>query len=197
MIIHCLLSMHLQPKQKEEMGIESSIIIGEGYFTFQEAVGLASEGPEYALTHEHAHHLQFALDNDKEYEPSQHNERRQELAADTLAAYFLAHDDGGRMSAIEISNIHAISYSVGDCLFNDDGHHGTPSQRRCATKLGEMLSEQDDDLDLIDLHNRFNLWYENVDDLNDLCQVSSGAPTSLLDGMVCGIIAFVGIVFAF
>jgi len=37
-------------KAKEEMGIESSIIIGEGYFTFQEAVGLASEGPEYALT---------------------------------------------------------------------------------------------------------------------------------------------------
>ena len=80
-------------KAKEEMGIESSIIIGEGYFTFQEAVGLASEGPEYALTHEHSHHLQFALDYGKEYIPSQHSERRDELAADALAAYFLAHDD--------------------------------------------------------------------------------------------------------
>ena len=102
------------------------------------------------------------------------------------------------MSAIEISNIHAISYSVGDCSFNDDGHHGTPSQRRCATKFGESLSEQEDYLNLFDLQNRFNRWYENVDDLNDLCQVSSGASTSLLDrSLVFCFMAFVGIMFAF
>jgi len=183
-------------KAKEEMGIESSIIIGEGYFTFQESIGLSSEGPEYAMTHEYTHHIQFALDNGEKYEPSQHA-KREELAADTLAAYFLAYDDGGRMSAIKISNIHAISYSVGDCSFNDDGHHGTPSQRGCATKFGASLSEQDDDLELIDLQNRFNRWYENVDDLNDLCQYSiSGASTSLLDRSLIFGMAFVGM-FAF
>ena len=51
-----------------------SIIIGNGYFGFHQLMGLGSEGPEYALSHEHAHHLHFLL-NEKD-EDSSKNSRK-------------------------------------------------------------------------------------------------------------------------
>ena len=162
---------------KEKNDRPSSIVIGDGYFEFQESVGLSSEGPEYALTHEHAHHLQFVLNegssyDDQEYEyatPSQKS-RREELMADAFSAYFLAHKDGGGMTSNEISNIHTIAYSVGDCATSNTGHHGTPRQRKCATRWGASLTQDVEDIDLIDLQDRFDAWYESVDYLDDLCQ---------------------------
>lgn len=38
-----------------------AILIGDGYFEFQRNQGLESEGPRYAVTHEHAHHLQVSI----------------------------------------------------------------------------------------------------------------------------------------
>ena len=101
-----------------------SIMMGDGYFEFQKSMGIGSEGPEYALSHEHAHHLQFTLGL------SSQTARRQELMADALSAYFLSHATGGDMTGDELSNIHSIAYSVGDCAIYNDGHHGTPQQRR-------------------------------------------------------------------
>ena len=157
-----------------------SIMIGAGYFEFQEAVGLSSEGPEYALSHEHAHHLQFTLgipQQDDGYQEKEEDLRRQELMADALSAYFLAHEEGGTMSPQELFNIHEIAYSVGDCEIGNDGHHGTPVQRRCATQWGASISQDDDygvfDLDLIELKDRFDAWYERVDDLDDSCETSA------------------------
>ena len=172
----------------------SSIIIGDGYFEFQQSVGLESEGPEYAVTHEHAHHLQFLLNDINDYTPEDDEEytttpasqktRREELMADAFSAYFLAHDSGGRMSSKEISNIHTISYSVGDCALLNDDHHGTPSQRQCATRWGASLSQDEDDIDLIELQDRFEVWYKRVDGMNDLCQyeVSSVAVSLITRG---------------
>lgn len=159
-----------------------SIIIGDGYFEFQESVGIGTEGPEYALTHEHAHHLQFSLGvNEEDMLDSGQANRRQELMADAFSAYFLTHQSGGDMSADEISNIHTIAYSVGDCEISNDGHHGTPQQRRCATKFGASMadSEEVDDLNLTDLKDRFDLWYEQIDNLDASCDqaYSSAANT--------------------
>ena len=38
-----------------------AILIGDGYFEFQRDQGLESVGPRYAVTHEHAHHLQVSV----------------------------------------------------------------------------------------------------------------------------------------
>lgn len=166
---------------KDKNDRPSSIVIGDGYFEFQESVGLSSEGPEYALTHEHAHHLQFVLNGgsayeDQEYATPSQKSRREELMADALSAYFLAHEDGGGMTSNEISNIHTIAYSVGDCATSNTGHHGTPRQRKCATRWGASLSQDVEDIDLIELQDRFDSWYESVDYLDDLCQhVASSA----------------------
>jgi hypothetical protein len=148
-----------------------SIIIGDGYFQFQKSIGFQSEGPEYALAHEHAHHLQHTLDTSED----RHSARREELMADALSAYFLAHESGLDMTSREISNLRQIAYSAGDCETNNDGHHGTPRQRRCATAWGASLSQAEDgtarkELDLFDLNNKFNAWYENVNYLDESCQ---------------------------
>lgn len=57
--------------------------------------------------------------------------------ADVFSAYFLAHNQGGGMTAGEISAVHQVAFSVGDCQTSHEGHHGTPIQRRCATLLAE------------------------------------------------------------
>jgi hypothetical protein len=154
-----------------EMNDHPSIIIGDGYFQFQESIGFQSEGPEYAVAHEHAHHLQNTLDASEDRQSA----RREELMADALSAYFLAHESGLDMMSNEIFNLRQIAYSAGDCETNNDGHHGTPRQRRCATAWGASLSQAEDgtvreELDLFDLKNRFNAWYENVDYLDESCQ---------------------------
>lgn len=148
-----------------------SIIIGDGYFQFQESIGFELEGPEYALTHEHAHHLQFLLDAPEVRESARH----QELMADALSAYFLAHEHGLDMSSNEISHLRQIAYSAGDCETSNDGHHGTPRQRRCATAWGASLSQNENGagdtvLDVSKLKNKFNDWYEDIDSLDESCQ---------------------------
>ena len=46
----------------DEMDDEDpSIIIGNGYFQFQKALGMDSEGLEFAHAHEFSRHLQFML----------------------------------------------------------------------------------------------------------------------------------------
>ena len=113
-----------------------SIIIGDGYFEFQRSMGLASEGPEYALTHEHAHHLQFTMGLTREDYGTSQGAKRQELMADAFSAYFLAHDSGGDMMADEIDSIHRTAYAVGDCEISNDSHHGTPHQRsKCCSSI--------------------------------------------------------------
>ena len=156
---------------------DPSIIICDGYFQFQKFVGMESEGPEYAHTHEFAHHLQFLLGvTDTESGLSQFS-RKQELMADAFSAYFLAHDSGGDMTSDEISNIHTVAYSVGDCETSNHAHHGTPNERRCATVWGARMadSEEGSVLHLIELANRFDTWFERIDDLDELCEFTKSA----------------------
>ena len=57
-------------------------------FQFQKYVGMESEGPEYAHTHEYSHHLQFALGvTDPDDGGSNEFARKQELMADAFSAF--------------------------------------------------------------------------------------------------------------
>lgn len=163
---------------------DSSIIIGDGYFQFQQALDMDSEGPEYAHAHEFSHHLQFLLGSsvpDSESEIVQ-AAKKSELLADAFSAYFLAHNQGGNMASDEISNVHSAAFSVGDCVKGSVSHHGTPIQRRCATVWGAALAENDeemmDKMDLFEFQDRFDKWYERVDDLSESCQHVYSAASS-------------------
>mmetsp|Transcript_23018 Transcript_23018/g.34706 ORF Transcript_23018/g.34706 Transcript_23018/m.34706 type:complete len:403 (+) Transcript_23018:64-1272(+) len=160
---------------------DSSIIIGDGYFQFQQALGMDSEGPEYAHAHEFSHHLQFLLGVSDTQSGIAQVAKKSELLADAFSAYFLAHDQGGNMVSDEISNVHSVAFSLGDCVKSSAGHHGTPIQRRCATVWGAELADDREDMDKIDLfefQNRFDTWYETVDDLSDSCQHLHSAAAS-------------------
>lgn len=142
-----------------------AILIGDGYFEFQQSQGLESVGPSYAVTHEHAHHLQYALSDFDSDDTSSSDSRKKELMADALSAFFLYHDSGGDLYGAEIDRIYRSAYSVGDCEIMDEGHHGTPNERRCASMWGAELAASSDAsiIDLLELKSRFNLWYDGLD----------------------------------
>jgi len=164
----------------------SSIIIGDGYFQFQKALGMDSEGPEYAHTHEFSHHLQFLLGVSDTKSGIAQVAKKSELLADAFSAYFLAHDQGGNFASDEISNVHSVAFSVGDCAMSNEGHHGTPIQRRCATVWGAGLAENKDTdkIDIFEFQKRFDTWFERVDDLIDSCQHLDSAATSRSHGIL-------------
>lgn len=159
-----------------------AILIGDGYFEFQRNQGLESEGPRYAVTHEHAHHLQYAFsendDNDDISSPDA--SRKKELMADAFSAFFLNHDSGGDLSGAEIDRIYRSAYSVGDCEIENEGHHGTPAERRCASIWGAELADSSDAsvIDLLELKSRFNLWFDGVDYHCTTIDVSSASTPS-------------------
>ena len=68
------------------------------------------------MTHEFAHHVMYAMGLSFE------DYKKEELMADAFAAYFLAHNSGGDMTSSEISNIHRVAFSVGDCETSDAFH---------------------------------------------------------------------------
>ena len=160
----------------------ASIVVGDGYFKFQKAIGLDSEGPEYALTHEFSHHLQFILGVKDNKSGLDQVSKKKELMADFFSAYFLAHDQGGDMTANQLANVDSLAFSVGDCEESEKGHHGTPLQRRCATAWGAELADDkeiDKKLDIYELEARFDAWFERVDDLIDSCQYVHSAATPI------------------
>jgi hypothetical protein len=145
--------------------VDPSIIIGDGYFEFQKASSSESEGPEYVLTHEFAHHVMYAMDL------SMDDYKKEELMADAFAAYFLANNNGGDMTSNEISNVHKVAFSVGDCEIKDNFHHGTPRQRTCATIWGATFadSEEGRNLNARQLYTGFNDWYSAIEELDEDC----------------------------
>ena len=158
---------------------DSSIIIGDGYFQFQNELGMDGEGPEFSHTHEFSHHLQFLLGISSGIKSGVTKvAKERELMADAFSAYFLAHDEGAALSAHEISNVHEVAFSVGDCRISHEGHHGTPFQRRCATLWAASLADNSEEgirMGLLELKRRFDGWYETVDGLDDSCHLPSAA----------------------
>ena len=101
-------------------------------------------GPDFVHAHEFGHHLQFQIDLSVPHGHTYKNDdRRKELMADAISAYFLAHNDGGNMLIHEIGIFDKTAFSTGDCSANEDDHHGSPKQRQCAAIWGASLSSKD------------------------------------------------------
>jgi hypothetical protein len=123
--------------------------------------------------------------------------KKEELMADSFAAYFLANNSGGDMTSNEISNVHRVAFSVGDCNTSDSLHHGTPRQRTCATIWGATFSDSTDGrkLNARQLYSEFNSWYNGVDELDEDCMplessssTRSTSPILALLLPVCGLL---------
>ena len=124
------------------MSIESFngalIVLGDGALEKFDLFDLGAVANDLIHAHEFAHTLQFSLSEVRPILIPEGPEltRRNELEADAMAAYFLAHDQGRNFSAMELGKAVWAGFRIGDCGFTNVGHHGTPDQRACATLWG-------------------------------------------------------------
>ena len=66
--------------------------------------------------------------------------RMPELMADAMAAYYGTHKQGLALNKKRVADALLSFYTVGDCQFDNPGHHGTPLQRERAADWGADLA---------------------------------------------------------
>ena len=119
--------------------VPSKIVMGDGILDGFAAIGYDDVAPQAVLAHEYAHHLQFELGVFDDV-VSPENTRRGELMADALSAYYLSHARGATMQWKRVKQFLQVFFNIGDCAFNNDGHHGTPTQRMAAAEWAYKLA---------------------------------------------------------
>lgn len=122
-------------------GGNRSIVIGDGMIDIMAQVAQVEKGIAWTgiLAHEWAHHIQFNLVTDQQATPewTRHNE----LGADFMAAYFMTHPEGSQYLWSEEVDFYQLFFQIGDCEFQDAGHHGTPQQRMAAARMGYTIAK--------------------------------------------------------
>mmetsp|Transcript_25136 Transcript_25136/g.46619 ORF Transcript_25136/g.46619 Transcript_25136/m.46619 type:complete len:482 (-) Transcript_25136:116-1561(-) len=161
-------------------GGDEKIVIGDGIMEYMQFKNLGYDGPEVILSHEFGHQMQFEAGIDYLGTlPAPLETRRFELMADAFSGYFLAHRQGGNIGdGNRVLGLSEAISAVGDCDAENDGHHGTPRQRKCALTWGVNMAAESgeevlhpDELQLLfdeDLDRIINLE-------NSVCQLSIGA----------------------
>ena len=67
--------------------------------------------------------------------------RRTELMADSFGTYFATHARGLSLNDKRVLKAEQSFFEVGDCAFDNPGHHGTPNQRlRAATWAADLAN---------------------------------------------------------
>jgi hypothetical protein len=122
------------------LGIPKKIVMGDGIQKAYEDLGYGDVAPQAIIAHEYGHHVQFALN--VVFVNSPEGTRRTELMADALSAYYLTHKRGATMNWHRVQQFLQVFYSIGDCGFNSNGHHGTPNQRMKAAEFGYQIANQ-------------------------------------------------------
>ena len=115
--------------------------MGDGIIEAYEAIGLGDVGVRVIMAHEFAHHVQFELGvfDTGPTDPAEAT-RRTELMADAMASYFGTHKKGLALNSKRVADALLSFYTVGDCAFDNPGHHGTPLQRQRAADWGADLA---------------------------------------------------------
>jgi hypothetical protein len=121
--------------------IPDKIVMGDGVIDAVTALGLGDNAPDYIHAHEFAHHVQFELDAAPPYGDPE-TDRKTELMADAFGAYYAAHARGAGFQNQRVVDLARSAGSVGDCGFDQPGHHGTPNQRAAAAEWGSDLALQ-------------------------------------------------------
>ena len=131
-------------QEKEYAGvgrIQDKIVFGDALLQAFDALGYGDIAPQAILAHEFAHHIQYDLGiKDYAIPLTPAGNRRTELMADAYAAYFLSHAQGAAMEWKSIEKAAEVFSSLGDCLFDSELHHGTPTQRKVATEWGYKVA---------------------------------------------------------
>jgi hypothetical protein len=121
----------------EIMG-DNSVLMGDGLIMFFESIGLGTYGPDYMFFHEFSHQIQFVKNLPQLSEGTPDSSRYLELQADAFAAYFGRHPRGAAIPLQSMIDFVKAAYVIGDCQFDNPGHHGTPNQRAAAVAFAAL-----------------------------------------------------------
>jgi Putative neutral zinc metallopeptidase len=121
--------------------LPDKLIMGDGIIEAYDAIGLGDVGIRVIMAHEFGHHVQYELGvfDTGPSDPAEAT-RRTELMADAMAGYFATHKRGLALNKKRVVDALLSFYTVGDCFFDDPGHHGTPLQRQRAAEWGADLA---------------------------------------------------------
>jgi hypothetical protein len=121
--------------------VPDKLIFGDGVLEALDELGLGDVGPRAVLGHEFGHHVQYEDDLFDSPLTGAEATRRTELMADALGTYFAVHARGLSLNAKRVLDAEQSFYEVGDCSFDDSGHHGTPAQRLRASTWGATVAD--------------------------------------------------------
>jgi hypothetical protein len=121
--------------------IPDKLIVGDGVLSALEYMKIADVGPRAVLGHEFGHHVQYEDNLFTSPLTGAEATRRTELMADTFGTYFATHSRGLALNAKRVLQAEKSFYEVGDCAFDNPGHHGTPNQRLHASQWGANLAD--------------------------------------------------------
>jgi hypothetical protein len=113
--------------------------------------------PAMILAHEFGHQLQYTYNLPTVRESTA---RPNELEADGFAGYYMRKPTGYNATWAAAGPAFDFAYAIGDNNTTNPGHHGTPPQRRSATRLGWYLGEYN--LTARDFDSNFFYYYNNV-----------------------------------
>ena len=143
---HPLFSFNAFAFSTSDGSIPDKIIMGDGVLAGYEAVGFDDVAPQAVYAHEFAHHIQYENDYfDDPYatagDPPEQT-RYTELMADAFSAYYLTHKRGAAMNRKRVEEFLEVFFQIGDCAFDNPGHHGTPNQRMAAARFGFDVADE-------------------------------------------------------
>lgn len=105
------------------------IVMGDGIQQAFQDLGLGDVAPQSVLAHEFGHQVQYEDGLFDSPLTGAEATRRTELMADAFATYFLAHSRGASLQWKRVQLFIRVFHTIGDCMFHDPSHHGTPNQR--------------------------------------------------------------------
>lgn len=117
-------------------GLPDKIVMGDGIMEAMEQIGLDDTTGRQILGHEFGHHIQYEENLFESDLTGPEATRRTELMADAFGVYFLVHKKGLAANHKGYLTAQRLSFEIGDCSFDSNGHHGTPNQRLRAVKWG-------------------------------------------------------------
>jgi hypothetical protein len=127
-------------------GSPAKIVMGDGVLESYKVIGFDDVAPQAVYAHEFGHHVQFQKGyfNDplaNSGDPAEQT-RYTELMADAFGAYYLTHSRGASLNRKRVAEFLQVYFNVGDCAFDNPGHHGTPLQRMRAATFGFNVADQ-------------------------------------------------------
>src|SRR4051794_34253873 len=120
--------------------LPDKLIFGDGILDALDYMHIGDVGPRAVLGHEFGHHVQYEDNLFDSPLTGPEATRRTELMADAFGTCFVTHSRGLALNTKRVLQAEKTFYEVGDCAFDNAGHHGTPNQRVRASQWGADLA---------------------------------------------------------